>query len=345
MLNVGEVSGAGLVAAPPRRSRASARRFPLATYLLRRLGYSALMLLAISVLVFFFTQALPGNVARQILGQNATAAQVSRLRAQLGINQSLASQYLQWLHHIATLNLGTSLTSGTPVTTLIAGRAANSAVLVGATAAVLIPSVLILGILAARHPGGLVDSIVSGAVLFVLALPEFIIAILLIIFLASNVLHVEPPTSVVNPQASLWSQRDLFVLPVLALVVGSLPYLTESVKTVVREELGSEHVAWARLSGISEARLLWRHALPNAIGPSLQVSGTTLVYLTGGIVAVENVFAFPGIGAALTAAVANRDIPVVQAIAMLLAAVALAIYLLADVLHILLSPRLRTALR
>jgi peptide/nickel transport system permease protein len=142
---------------------------------------------------------------------------------------------------------------------------------------------------------------------------------------------------------SLWSQWNLFVLPVLALVVGSLPYLTESVKTVMREELGSEHITWARLTGIPEVRLLWRHALPNAIGPTLQVAGTTLVYLTGGIVAVENVFAFPGIGAALTAAVANRDIPVVQAIAMLLAAVALVVYLAADVLHLLLSPRLRTA--
>jgi peptide/nickel transport system permease protein len=114
---------------------------------------------------------------------------------------------------------------------------------------------------------------------------------------------------------------------------------------VLREELGSEHITWARLSGVPERRLLWRHAMPNAIGPTLQVAGTTLVYLTGGIVAVENVFAFPGIGEALTAAVANRDIPVVQAIAMLLAAVALAVYLLADVLHLLLSPRLRTVAR
>jgi peptide/nickel transport system permease protein len=117
------------------------------------------------------------------------------------------------------------------------------------------------------------------------------------------------------------------------------------VKTVMRDELGSEHITWARLSGIPERRLLWRHAMPNAIVPTLQVAGTTLVYLTGGVVAVENVFAFPGIGAALTSAVVNRDIPVVQAIAMLLAAVALVIYLAADVAQLLLSPRLRTARR
>ena len=314
-------------------------------YILRRLAYAAAMLLAISVLVFFFTQALPGNVARQLLGQNATAAEVSRLRAHLGLDKPLLSQYTEWIGHLLTLNLGSSLTSGTPVTQLIADRAVNSAVLVGITSAVLIPAVLILGMLAARHPGGIVDSVVSGTVLVVMALPEFIIAVLVVVLLASNVFHVLPPTSVINPGASLWSQWKLLVLPALALVIGSLPYLTESVKTVLREELGSEHITWARLSGVPERRLLWRHAMPNAIGPTLQVAGTTLVYLTGGIVAVENVFAFPGIGEALTAAVANRDIPVVQAIAMLLAAVALAVYLLADVLHLLLSPRLRTVAR
>jgi peptide/nickel transport system permease protein len=314
-------------------------------YILRRLAYAAAMLLAISVLVFFFTQALPGNVARQLLGQNATAAEVSRLRAHLGLDKPLLSQYTEWIGHLLTLNLGSSLTSGTPVTQLIADRAVNSAVLVGITSAVLIPAVLILGMLAARHPGGIVDSVVSGTVLVVMALPEFIIAVLVVVLLASNVFHILPPTSVINPGASLWSQWKLLVLPALALVIGSLPYLTESVKTVLREELGSEHITWARLSGVPERRLLWRHAMPNAIGPTLQVAGTTLVYLTGGIVAVENVFAFPGIGEALTAAVANRDIPVVQAIAMLLAAVALAVYLLADVLHLLLSPRLRTVAR
>ena len=312
-------------------------------YILRRLAYAAAMLLAISVLVFFFTQALPGNVARQLLGQNATAAEVSRLRAHLGLDKPLLSQYTEWIGHLLTLNLGSSLTSGTPVTQLIADRAVNSAVLVGITSAVLIPAVLILGMLAARHPGGIVDSVVSGTVLVVMALPEFIIAVLVVVLLASNVFHILPPTSVINPGASLWSQWKLLVLPALALVIGSLPYLTESVKTVLREELGSEHITWARLSGVPERRLLWRHAMPNAIGPTLQVAGTTLVYLTGGIVAVENVFAFPGIGAALTAAVANRDIPVVQAIAMLLATVALVVYLVADVLHLLLSPRLRTA--
>ena len=315
------------------------------SYVLRRLGYAIVMLAAISVIVFFFTQALPGNVARQLLGQNATAAEVSRLRAHLGLDKSLLSQYTEWIGHLLTLNLGSSLTSGTPVSQLIADRAVNSAVLVGITSAVLIPAVLILGMLAARHPGGIVDSVVSGAVLVVMALPEFIIAVLVVVLLASNVFHILPPTSVINPGASLWSQWNLLVLPALALVIGSLPYLTESVKTVLREELGSEHITWARLSGVPERRLLWRHAMPNAIGPTLQVAGTTLVYLTGGIVAVENVFAFPGIGEALTAAVANRDIPVVQAIAMLLAAVALAVYLLADVLHLLLSPRLRTAAR
>jgi peptide/nickel transport system permease protein len=319
-------------------------RHPVLRYIGRRLVLGAAMLAIVSVAVFFFTQALPGDVARQVLGQTATEAQVAQMRERLGLDQPVTTQYGRWVAGLVSFDMGTSLTSRTSVAELVAQRVANSAALVAATAAILLPLALALGIAAARRPGGLVDSIVSGTVLFMLALPEFIIAVLVVVLLATNVLHLFPPTSILNAREPLWAQARLFALPVLALVVGSLPYSAESIKTAVREELASEHVLWARLSGIREARILWRHALPNALAPSLQVAGTTLIYLTGGIVAVENVFAFPGVGAALTAAVANRDIPVVQALAMLLAVTALVIYLAADILGLLLTPRLRTAL-
>ena len=316
---------------------------PLLSYAGRRLGHGLVMLAIVSALVFFFTQALPGDVARQVLGQTATEQQIAQLRQQLGLDRPVLLQYAAWMRDLAALDLGTSLTSRTPVADLLARRIANSAALVGATAAILLPLALLLGIQAARRPGRLVDQAVSAAVLVILALPEFIIAILVVVVLATNLLPLFPPTSILNAARPLLAQAELFALPVLALVVGSLPYATESIKTAVREELASEHVLWARLSGIPEGRILWRHALPNALAPSLQVAATTLIYLTGGIVAVENVFAFPGIGSALTEAVANRDIPVVQAIAMLLAVVALAVYLAADLIGILLTPRLRTA--
>ncbi|GGM81526.1 ABC transporter permease [Dactylosporangium sucinum] len=310
--------------------------------IIKRLVTALLMLFVVSLLVFLFTQALPGDIARQVLGQNATPDQIARLRQQLGLDQSLLHQYLNWVGNLARFDLGTSLASGSPVGDLIGTRILNSATLVAATALLLFPLALLLGTAAARRPEGLIDQAVSAAALVVLAIPEFIIAILVVVVLATNVLRVLPPTSVVDPAHPAWQQPELLALPTLALVVGSLPYLTESVKTTLREELASEHVLWARLSGVPEWRIIWRHGLPNTIGPSLQVAATTLIYLTGGIVAVETVFAFPGLGSALVEAVNNRDIPVVQAITMLLAAIALLVYVVADVGGVLTNPRLRT---
>jgi peptide/nickel transport system permease protein len=317
---------------------------PLVRYVGARLGLGVSMLAVVSFVVFFFTQALPGDVAREVLGQTATDSQVAAMRAKLGLDHSVTRQYLDWMGGLARLDLGTSLTSRTSVAALIRPRLANSALLVSATAAILLPLALAFGLLAARRPGGLIDVGVSAAVLVILALPEFVIAVLVVVVFATNVWRVFPPTSIIDPYLPLWRQLQFFAMPVLALVLGSLPYSAESLRAAIGEELTREHILWARLSGVSEKRILLRHALPNALAPTLQVAGTTLIYLTGGIVAVENVFAFPGVGSALTQAVANRDIPVVQAISMLMAAIALAIYLAADFLGVLLTPRLRTSL-
>ena len=317
---------------------------PLVRYVGGRLALGLSMLAVVSLVVFFFTQALPGDVAREVLGQTATDRQVAAMRAKLGLDHSVARQYLDWMGGLVRLDLGTSLTSRTSVATLIRPRLANSALLVSVTAVILLPLALMFGLLAARRPGGSIDVAVSAAVLVILALPEFVIAVLVVVVFATNVWRLFPPTSIIDPYRPLWRQFQFFAMPVLALVLGSLPYSTESLRAAIGEELTREHILWARLSGLSEERILLRHALPNALAPTLQVTGTTLIYLTGGIVAVENVFAFPGVGSALTQAVANRDIPVVQAISMLMAAIALAIYLVADLLGVLLTPRVRTSL-
>jgi peptide/nickel transport system permease protein len=317
---------------------------PLLGYVGSRLALGIAMLAMVSLLVFFFTQGLPGDVARDVLGQTATEKQVSAMRAKLGLDHSVARQYIDWVSGLLHLDLGTSLTSRSSVAELIRPRLANSALLVSMTAVILLPLALVFGLLAARRPGGAIDVAVSVAVLVILALPEFVIAVLVVAVFATNVWRVFPPTSIIDPYRPLWRQLQFFAMPVMALVLGSLPYSTESLRAAISEELTREHILWARLSGLTEQRILLRHALPNALAPTLQVGGTTLIYLTGGIVAVENVFAFPGVGSALTQAVANRDIPVVQAISMLMAAISLAIYLAADFLGVLLTPRLRTNL-
>lgn len=300
------------------------------------------MLLIVSFVVFFCTQALPGDIARQILGQNATADQLAALREQLGLNRPLIVQYLAWLWGIVRLDFGTSLASGTPVAELLAARAQNTSAVVSISLVIVIPLAMLLGTLAARRPGGVVDHVVSGAVHAILALPEFVVGIAVIALLATNVFRVLPPASILDPRYSVWSQPELLVLPIVTMVLIALPHLTESVKTLMRDELASEHVRWARLSGIPEARILGRHAFPAVLAPSLQVSAATVNYLLGGTVAVETVFSFPGIGTALVAAVQNRDIVVVQAIAMSIAAVLLVAFLIADVVGMLTTPKLRT---
>ncbi|HEY0217425.1 MAG TPA: ABC transporter permease [Cellulomonas sp.] len=312
---------------------------------LRRAGSAVVMLLVVSLVVFFLTQALPGDVVRQVLGQSATDAQVARLRAELGLDRPLVQQYLHWLAGLVHGDLGTSLTSKTPVAELIGSRIGATGVLVAVTAVILLPLALLLGTLAARRPGGVVDHVVSGVVTAVLALPEFVVGILLVLLLATTVLHVLPPTSVVAGREAVWQDPRLLVLPVGTLVLTAMPYLVESVKTAMRDELASDHVRWARLSGVPEQRLLLRHALRNAIGPSLQVSAMTLTYLIGGTVAVEVVFAYPGLGSALVSAVGSRDVTVVQGVVMVVATASLLIYLVVDLLGVLLSPRTRGSLR
>lgn len=314
----------------------------LAGMIARRVGIGAVMLLIVSFIVFVCTQALPGDIARQVLGQNATAEQLANLREQLGLTRPLIVQYLDWLWGALRGDFGTSIGSGMPVSELLAVRVQNSLAIVAVSLAIVLPLAVLLGTLAARRPGGAVDHVVSGAMHGILSLPEFVVGILVIALLATNVVRLFPPASILDPRESVWAQPELLVLPVITMVLIALPHLTEAVKTLMRDELASEHVRWARLSGIRESRILERFAFPNTVPPTLQVAAVTVNYLLGGTVAVETVFSFPGIGSALVNAVANRDIVTVQAVAILIAAVLLVAFVVADILGMLANPRLRT---
>jgi peptide/nickel transport system permease protein len=288
------------------------------------------MLLVVSAIVFFCTQALPGDIARQILGQNATAEQIEALRAQLGLDLPVWAQYGNWVAGIVQGDPGISLASKTPVAELISSRLANSLTIVGISFVIVVLLGFGLGILASRKPGGLLDTVVSGIDHFILSLPEFVVGILVIVVLASNVFKVFPPASIIDSRYPAYEQPELLVLPVISLVLVATPHLLESIRTLMREELAGPAVTWARLSGIGEARILLRYALPNILAPSLQVVAATISFLLGGMVAVEVVFAFPGIGSALVSAVSSRDIVTVQAISMFIAAVMVVALITAD---------------
>lgn len=307
----------------------------------RRLAVGLATLLVVSLIVFLLTQALPGDVARMVLGPNATDAQVDALRDSLGLDRPILVQYLDWLARMVRFDLGTSLTSGMPVADLLRARAANSLTVVGIAVLITIPLSFALGALAARRAGSLADHLISGAAQLILSLPEFVVAVALIAIFATGALGWFPPTSILDPRVPAIAQPSLIVLPVVTMVLIASPHLIESVKTVTREELGSEHVRWARLSGVTENRLLTRYALRNVLAPSLQVSATTIGFLVGGVVAVETAFSFPGIGSALVTAVGSRDVIVVQAITMSITAILVVAFIVADVVGTLLTPRLR----
>jgi peptide/nickel transport system permease protein len=319
---------------------------PLLKLILIRVGLGVLTLFLVSIVVFAATQALPGDTARAILGKEAAnKARYEALREELGLNKPVAQQYLNWLGGVVVGDLGNSLVQDKAVTELLSRRVANTAVLVLIAALLSIPISLLLGSLTALRRDTKFDVSVSIGSLSLAALPEFVIGILLILLFATQVFNWLPAVSRVDPEVPIYQQLDLFILPALTLTLAVAPYITRILRASTIEVLESEYVMMARLKGLPERLVLNRHAVPNALAPALQVTALNLAWLAGGVVVVEYLFAFPGIGSALVDAVANRDMPMVQAICLLIAAVYVLANLTADILTILVSPRLRTGLR
>jgi peptide/nickel transport system permease protein len=317
------------------------RSHPLAAFCVRRLAIGVVLLALVSVLVFGATQILPGDAASAILGRSATPAQKEIYRKQLGLDKPLPEQYWRWVSHVARGDLGTSVANGVPVTSFISARAGKSLVLALAALLVLLPVSLTLGIVSGIKRDRPIDHAISVTSLALIALPEFVTGTLLIAFIAVTLKWL-PPTSIIESGGVLSNPR-LLVLPVLTLCITATPYVVRMVRAGVSEAMGADYVQMARLSGIPERRIIMRHALRNALAPTVQVLALTMQYLIGGIVIVETVFAYPGLGQGLVQAVVARDIPTVQGVAILLAAVYIVINIVADVVVVLLIPKLRTS--
>ncbi len=311
---------------------------------MRRLLLGLIVLFMVSIVVFAATQALPGDPARAILGRSATPASLAALRLKLHLDQPVFSQYWTWLTGLLRGNLGTSLAAQEPVTTLLGPKLVNSSVLVAISAIVSIPLSIAIGSWAAFRREKIFDTLSSNLLLVLAALPEFVVAVVLIILLATTVSQVLPGTSTIPPGSRPWNFPSYLVLPALTLVIAVAPYVARIMRASMVEVLESDYVEMARLKGLPERIVLIRHALPNALGPVFQVIALNLAYLAGGIVVVETVFNYGGIGSGLQEAVISHDLPVVQALAMLIAAVYVALNLLADVATIMVTPRLRTQL-
>jgi peptide/nickel transport system permease protein len=315
----------------------------LSRLLLRRIGLGLLTLWLVSLIVFAAVLALPGDAATAILGKEATPDRVAALRDQLNLNDSVISQYFQWLGGLLTGDLGTSAATQEPVSDLLSARVGNSVFLVLVASLVALPLSLLIGVWTAMRRDRPVDHITSTVTLVLAALPEFVIGIALVLLFATSVSHVLPAVSILPPGTHAWEDPKVVVLPAATLVLAVTPYISRIMRGSMVEVLESEYVTMARLKGLPERTVIWRHAVPNAIVPAIQVTALQLAWMAGGVVVVEFVFQYPGIGAALVDAVALRDIPVVQTVTMLAAGIYVGLNLLADIATILVTPKLRTA--
>ncbi len=323
--------------------RARAGRHPIARLVAVRLALGLLTLWAVTVVIFLATQALPGNAAYAVLGHSATPQRLHALEQQLHLNRPLVSQYGSWIGGVLHGDFGHSLANGESVSTLIGPRLVNSAALVVAAGIIGTLVAGVLGLIAAARRDSVFDHVTSVVLLAITALPEFVVAIALVIVFSVVVTHLLPATSSIPPGTRPWDNIQALILPVATLAIVIAPYIFRMVRGAMIEAMESDYAEMAQLKGLPRWRVLLVHALPNSLPPIVQVVGLNLLYLAGGIVVVEYVFNYPGIGAALVDAVSNRDVPMIQFIVLVLAAFYVAVNIVTDVVALLATPRRRVA--
>lgn len=328
--------------APPKGRHGAAA---WAAWIARRLGLAVLTLWLVSVLVFVATTAL-GDPVRAILGKdyNSDKARVAELTDQLNLDQSLVTRYLHWLGDLLTGDLGTSIANQSPVSELITDNVLNTLVLVTLAAIVMIPVAFGIAMISTNYRRRRPDTVIQTVLLMLAALPEFVTGILLVAIFSTTMFHVLPAVTLSSPGLHPWNEPKTMILPVATLVLAVAPYVSRIVRSTLLEVLDSDYVELARLKGIPERVVMRKHALLNAIVPGIQVIALQLAWLAGGVVLVEKVFNYPGIGNQLVDSVTNHDVPMVQALSMIIAGVYVVVNLVADLLSILLTPRARTAI-
>lgn len=311
-------------------------------WILIRLGLGVLTLFVVSLVIFIVTMVLPGDAAQVILGRTGTPERVEVMREKLGLNQPVVMQYLQWIGGIFQGSFGESLISGRSVIEMLSPRIVNSVTLLAFTTIIGFPIAILLGFLAAVKPRGFVDGVVNLASIIISALPEFVVGILLIMLLAAGTIQLLPAVSLIPAGDSPLAHPEVLVLPVLTLVLVIIPYLSRQTRASIHEALASEAVVMAELKGMSRRIVLMRHAFRSSLAPVIQAGALTLAFLLGGTVVIEYVFQYPGLGLSLIQAVDSRDVPVIQAAVMILAFGYVLFNLLADILTVFLTPKLRT---
>lgn len=319
--------------------------------LLQRLALGVVTLIVVSIVIFVAVNALPGDFAQAILGQGATPEAVKQIRADLGLDQNYFVRYFSWLGNMLTGDLGISFAQmnfasnlgGDQLTTVwdqILPRFRHTMFLAGVTATIAVPFSLILGIFAALYRNSLFDRATNVGTLASISSPEFFLAYLLVLLLAA-INPIFPSISNVNLDMPFWDRLNATMLPALTLTLVVTAHMMRMTRAAIINLLASPYIEMARLKGISPLRVIVVHALPNALAPIINVIALNLAYLITGVVVIEVVFVYPGIGQLFVDSVKLRDIPVVQACCLIFAAAYILLNLTADIMSIISNPRLR----
>jgi peptide/nickel transport system permease protein len=307
--------------------------------IVKRLALSMLTLWVVSILVFAGTELLPGDVAQAILGQSATPETVAGLRSQLGLDRPSYVRYFDWLRGFATGDLGMSLAGGVPISGLIKRRLSNTLLLASVTAAIAVPTAILLGLFAAMFPGSLFDRAVSVGTLCLVGTPEFLSGSVLVMLFAVH-LGWLPAITYITEYKSVWQLLSSLAMPILTLSFGITAQMTRMTRATILNIMDSSYIEMALLKGVSRTRIIFRHATVNVIGPIANVVALNLAFLISGVVIVETIFAYPGLAKLIVDAVSTRDFPVVQSCAMVFCMAYIVFMLVADIAAIVSNPKL-----
>ena len=306
----------------------------------QRLGLGLLTIFVVSLIIFFCVELLPGDIAQEILGQSATPETVAAFRRELGLDLPPHTRYLDWLGGILSGDMGRSLANQRDIAELVGGRVMNTFFLAGYAAAIAVPFALTLGILAALYRNTPFDRIVNIMSLSSISFPEFFIAYILILFFSVDFGWFPSISNVSGSEIGFGDLLYRTALAAITLNLVVLAHMMRMTRAAIINLLASPYIEMANLKGLPKTQIIVRHALPNALAPIINVVAINLAYLVVGVVVVEVVFVYPGLGQLLVDSVSKRDIPVVQASCMIFAAVYILLNLTADVLSIATNPRL-----
>lgn len=312
----------------------------MALLIARRIGIGVATLWVVSVLIFVGTEILPGDVAEIVLGQSATPETLAALRTELGLDQPAPARYFDWLGDMVRGDLGISKAGGATIESLIGDRLSNTVILGAAVASISVPLSILIGLFAAMYPGTTVDRGISFGTLSLISLPEFFTATILVLLFAVQ-LRWLPSIAYLRGEEDIWQLMRALALPIMTLVLAVSGQMIRLTRASVLNVLNSPYIEMAILKGVPRRRIVLRHALSNALGPIVNIVALNLAWLVSGVVIVETVFAYPGLAKLMIDGVQTRDLPLVQACAMIFCGTYVVLILLADIAAIASNPRLR----